>query len=97
MSKQNKYTRSARGKACHVRLYQICNHDPETTVLAHKNGGGMSAKHLDIHGAYACSDCHAWLDGGYVNKSTRKERDAVHDQAILLTQITMVEDGILVL
>ena len=58
MSKQTKYTKSARGQDCQVRLEGICNFNPETTILAHLNGGGAGMKHLDIHGAFCCSSCH---------------------------------------
>jgi len=95
MGKQTKYTKSARGKECQVRLWNVCNHNPETTVLAHLNGGGGGMKHLDIHAAYACSDCHSYLDGGYVNFISRDDRDHIHLQAVINTQKIMVEDGIL--
>jgi hypothetical protein len=62
VSKQTKYTRSARGQDCQVRLEGICNFNPETTVLAHLNGGGAGMKHLDIHGAFCCSSCHDAVD-----------------------------------
>jgi ferredoxin len=97
MRKQSSYTKSARGKECDVRVQGVCNHNPETTVLAHLNGGGMAAKHYDIHGAYACSDCHTWLDGGYVKTSTRNERDLHHLEAVIRTQTAMINDGVLVI
>jgi len=95
--KQDKYTRSARGKPCQVRIPGVCNFNPETTVLAHLNGGGGGTKHLNIHGAYACSTCHTWLDGGYVKTHARADRDLAHMEAIVRTQIIMVNDGVLIL
>ena len=53
---------SARGRQCQVRLPTICNHDPETTVLAHMNGGGMGTKQPDLFGAFCCSSCHNEVD-----------------------------------
>lgn len=52
----------ARGKDCQIRIPGICNYRTETTVLCHLNGGGAGIKHLDIHGAHGCSDCHDVVD-----------------------------------
>ena len=96
MSKQDKYTRSARGQQCQVRIPGICNFDTDTTVFAHLNGAGWAMKHSSIHGAYCCSDCHLWLDGvapGY----TRDEQKLYHLEGVIRTQILMIKNGILVL
>jgi hypothetical protein len=48
-----------------VRLFGICNHDPETTVLAHIRMAGLSGMGLkadDLLGAWACSACHDAID-----------------------------------
>lgn len=58
----SKIRESAKGRECEVRLEEICNGNPETTVLAHCNGGGMGKKRLDIHAAYCCSACHSEVD-----------------------------------
>jgi hypothetical protein len=100
MSKQSKLTKSAKGQECQVRIVGICNFNPETTVLAHLDGGGMGAKRLDIHGAYACSDCHTWVDGGYTQgalKATKSDRDLWHHEAMVRTQEIMVANGVLVI
>ena len=55
----------ARGKPCMVRIAGVCNHDPETTVLAHiRRGGvaGMGQKPPDVCGVWACSSCHDAID-----------------------------------
>lgn len=49
-----------------VRLPGICNHNSETVVLAHirmLGVSGMGIKADDLLGAWACSDCHAEIDG----------------------------------
>ena len=74
----------------------VCNFNPETTVLGHVNGGGMGDKNSDIFAAYVCSDCHAWLDGGYVFTATRAERDLLHLQGVFRTQPVLIELGLLV-
>lgn len=73
----------------------VCNFDDSTTVLAHLNGAGMGIKSLDIHGAYSCSSCHAWLDGGYAKDYPREYRDLLHYQGIIRTQIMMVAAGLM--
>lgn len=60
---------SARGEDCTLR-FPCCNRDPATTVWCHSNrledGKGMGLKAHDQEGCYGCSNCHAFLDGGYV-------------------------------
>lgn len=94
---QDKYTRSARGKACTVRVPGICRQAPEneTTVLAHVNGAGMGFKAVNIHAAYCCFECHAWLDGGYSKTHASAERDLFHLEGVIRTQVIMIENGIL--
>lgn len=88
--------KSAQGQQCQVRVPGVCNGNPETVVLAHMNGGGMGAKAHDIHGAFACSSCHAWLDGGYAQTGTfRDTRDLHHLEAIIRTQRILIEKGLI--
>lgn len=55
---------SAKGQECQIRIGGVCNNNPETTVLAHVgNDSGMAMKASDIEAAFACSDCHAVIDG----------------------------------
>ena len=55
---------SAKGESCTLRLPNVCNGNPDTTVLAHLpfGGRGMALKASDDHAAYACSACHGVLD-----------------------------------
>lgn len=97
MAKQTKYTKSARGQECTVRIPGVCNFNPETTVLAHLNGGGMAAKHLDIHGAYACSNCHDAVDGKGCSAWNNgepysyEELKTMHLEGVIRTQVLMLE------
>ena len=55
----------AKGRDCQIRLPGICNHNPETTVLAHYRMAGLSGmgmKSPDMCGAWACSNCHTYVD-----------------------------------
>ena len=58
--------RAARGQDCTLRL-DVCNFDPDTTVLCHSNfladGKGMGLKAPDTAAAFGCSACHDVLDG----------------------------------
>ena len=63
--RSQKLRRSARGQPCVLRIPGRCNGDPDTTVLAHAplGGRGMARKASDVHAVFACSGCHAVLDG----------------------------------
>ncbi|MFA5875228.1 MAG: DUF1364 domain-containing protein [Candidatus Margulisiibacteriota bacterium] len=88
--------KSAKGRECTVRIHGICNHNPETTVLAHLNGGGMGMKQNDLFGCFACSSCHETLDGGYVRMGlSRLTRDLYHLQAMQRTQEIWLKEGLI--
>ena len=98
----SKYTKSAKGQDCQIRIPGVCNFNPETTVLAHLNGGGMGMKALDIHGSYACSNCHDAVDGrlGYPVDGAfclieRYALEQAHFEGVLRTQQIMIKDGVL--
>lgn len=69
--------KSARGQECTLRFPGICNRNPDTTAWCHSNrledGKGMGIKARDEEGCYGCSDCHAWLDGGYAASGASRE------------------------
>lgn len=55
---------SAKGQPCSLRL-SCCNHDPETTVLAHLRffgWAGVAEKPDDYLAVFACSSCHDEID-----------------------------------
>jgi hypothetical protein len=57
--------KAAKGRDCMVRIPGVCNHNPETTVLAHIRLAGVSGMGLkadDLLGAWACSSCHEAID-----------------------------------
>jgi hypothetical protein len=56
----------AKGKSCQLRLVGICNFDSSTVVLCHIRRGGVAGvgqKPPDLCGLWACSECHAAMDG----------------------------------
>ena len=92
--------KSARGQACTLRFPGICNRNPETTAWCHSNrladGKGMGIKARDEEGCYGCSDCHAWLDGGYASAGAhRASVDARFDAARAESQSILRTKGLL--
>ena len=57
--------KSAKGETCTLQIVGVCNHNPETTVLAHlpDESKGMGRKSDDWISAYSCSACHDMIDG----------------------------------
>lgn len=68
----------ARGKPCQFEIPDVCNHNPETTVLCHSNslahGKGVGVKSHDVHSAFGCSACHAWYDNATHKDTPREEK-----------------------
>jgi len=96
LAKTGKIRKSAKGQPCLVRVPGVCNGNTETTVLAHVNGGGVGVKAGDHEAAYACSTCHEWLDGGYVQHGySRDTRDLWHLQGVIRTQRVLIEKGLI--
>jgi hypothetical protein len=88
----------ARGRECEVRLPGICNHNPETTVLAHYRLSGLSGmgiKPIDIIAAYSCSCCHDACDR---RTHTDLDRDYVRlalAEGVMRTLAMLVKEGVL--
>lgn len=91
----DKYTKSARGQHCTVRLPGICTGNTETTVFAHLNGAGMGRKHSSIHGAYCCYECHMALDGHHKCDIPKDDLHRWHLEGVIRTQQIMLETGVL--
>ena len=53
---------AARNQDCVLRIPNICNWNPETTVLAHVGRHGTAKRNYDGEAVYACSDCHDAID-----------------------------------
>ena len=92
--KQNKISRSARGKACTARIPGY-PHDPSTTVLAHAPFSGKhgSRKHW-WWSAYLCSDCHDLLDDRDM-RLTRGEKNHYWFAAVHETQEHFIDQDLL--
>ncbi len=55
----------------------------------------MAYKHSDIHGAYACSRCHAVVDGENQNLWDLETLKLWHLEAVIRTQIIMLGAGLI--
>lgn len=91
--RSKKYRDAAKGQPCTMRL-PCCNGNPETTVLAHRNGAGMGTKADDHDACDACSDCHAALDGT-AHREYHVPALLTFDAARLETIINRIERGVL--
>lgn len=98
---QDKFTKSAKGQDCQVRLDFVCNVTPETVIFAHLPEGGLSGmgiKARNIFGAYCCHACHAVIDGQVplpINFKDRNEVLVYAYQGAFRTQELMISSGLI--
>ena len=61
---------SARGQDCTFAIPNVCNRDPETTVLCHLQSdvAGKATKSDDFHAAFGCANCHSAIDLHWLSK-----------------------------
>ena len=81
-----------------VRLEGICNHNPETVVLAHIRMAGVSGMGLkadDLLGAWACSACHTAIDGHNKSGFTRDELRLAHLEGMVRTIAQLRKEGLI--
>ncbi|HCP1860740.1 TPA: DUF1364 domain-containing protein [Escherichia coli] len=82
--------KEARGRECQVRIYGVCNGNPETTVLAHyrlTGTCGTATKPHDMQAAIACNSCHDLIDGRVKTSDyTKEELRLMHAEGVFRTQ-----------
>lgn len=93
--------KAARGQECTLQIFEVCNCDPETTVLCHDNriesGKGMGLKAPDSAACFGCSSCHDVLDGR-APRPTWLTLDALHrrfDLAVMRTHEILRQKGLM--
>lgn len=94
----SKIRESARGQQCQIRLAGVCNHNPETVVLAHYRMAGtcgMGMKPNDIQAAYACSRCHDAVDGRLKTDWSHDELQTAFAEGVMRTQQLLIKQGLL--
>lgn len=78
-----------------VRIPGVCNGNPETTVLAHLNGGGMGMKKPDLLGAWCCSSCHDMIDGRTQPKCWSPfDIKLMHYEGVFRTIEALIKEGV---
>lgn len=80
--------KEARGRECQVRIPSICNHNPETSVLAHYRLAGTcgtGCKPGDLQGAISCNSCHDAIDGRTKTEYSRDELKLMHAEGVMRT------------
>ncbi|HGC4074002.1 TPA: DUF1364 domain-containing protein [Escherichia coli] len=91
--------KEARGRECQVRIYGVCNGNPETTVLAHYRMAGTcgtAIKPHDMQAAIACSSCHDLIDGRVKTSDyTKEELRLMHAEGVFRTQEIWRKEGYL--
>ena len=90
----NALRRSARGRACTLRL-PGCGHDDGTVVLAHLPCGqkGVGMKSPDQMAIFACHSCHQQVDGA--GRWDIPAQDYL--RALAETQAIWIREGLLVI
>lgn len=91
----SKIRSSAKGKNCQVRIPGVCNYNPETTVAAHMNGGGMGRKVHDIFSARCCSSCHDAVDGRVACAFNQPTLHGFFIDGVLRTQQQLIDEGLI--
>jgi hypothetical protein len=91
----SKLTDEARGRECLIRIPDVCNGNPETTVPCHFRMlplCGTGAKMDDYFVAWGCSSCHDEVD----RRTQLKESDYVRMaflEGIIRTQAQLIKEG----
>jgi hypothetical protein len=83
----------ARGRACTIRVPDVCNRDPQTTVGCHFRLiglAGMGMKPSDLHIAFGCSACHTYVD---THKDAATQLAFAH--GVMRTQDQLVKEGVI--
>lgn len=90
------YLDGARGETCKLR-FSVCNGNSETTVACHVHDGsfGMARKAHDFNIIDGCSDCHMFLDHGWVGKITPEDRLRHIVRGLQETLLNRIERGIM--
>ncbi|OOF39876.1 hypothetical protein BKK49_07050 [Rodentibacter rarus] len=88
--------KEAKGRECQVRLVGICNHNPETVVLAHVRAAGITGvgqKAPDLLGAWCCSSCHDAIDGRVKTDYVKDELELAHLEGVVRTLAYLIREG----
>ena len=90
-----KLRKSAKGQDCTLNIVGVCNHNPETTVLAHlpSEYKGMGNKSPDFCGAFCCSSCHDVIDGRVHHILMVEDKEWYMRRAMVRTWKIWIDEG----
>lgn len=98
MKKKTNLREAARGRECTVRIPGYCNHNPDTSCLAHYRLAGTcgtACKPDDEQGAIACNVCHDIVDSRKrIKEFSREEIRLMHAEGVFRTQQIWREEGL---
>lgn len=97
MSRQDRFTKAARGRDCQVRL-PGCKNDTQTVVLAHyrlSGTCGVGIKPNNLQGAWCCSYCHDIADFRRRIGLSREEIRLYHAEGVFRTIDTLISEWVL--
>lgn len=90
---------AARGQDCLLQVPNVCNGDPDTTVLCHVPSHvnkGANFKPDDCLGVDGCSACHDFIDGRtHINGTTRQDRMEIFNNAFQKQVVRWLRRGVL--
>jgi Ni,Fe-hydrogenase I small subunit len=95
--------KSAQGEGCTMQVAGVCNHNPETVILAHLRwlgDCGGSFKPTDLQACFACSECNRWTDSPtHAETADRAQYESDRNfyalRAVVRTQLRMVAKGLI--
>lgn len=83
----------AKDRPCMVRIANVCDGRNDTVVLAHfrmSGISGMGIKPPDLIGAWACSNCHLYVD---THKDAYTQLDFA--KGVFRTINKLIEEGVI--
>lgn len=95
--------KAAAGEGCTMQVVGVCNHQPETVILAHLRwigDCGTGIKPTDLQAVFACSECNRWTDSPTPAEAADRaryeaERNFYALRAMVRTQLRLVAKGII--
>lgn len=88
----------AQGKPCMVRIPEVCNHNFDTTVLAHVRIAGISGmgmKSPDLIAAWACYSCHEVYDRRQSSDLPLETIQLYFLEGVIRTQYQLLKLGVI--
>ena len=82
-----KFQQAAKNEPCALKIYRCCNHNPETTVLAHTGRHGTAKRNHHEDSVFACSNCHDAIDrrtGRFMSNDSQEQHNLNQERIIYI-------------